>query len=699
LVRLLANSLLDRGWSPLVVLFRDLERFELGIEDIEAAIVRKLEGLENERGFLKNGDVFSQTTVRSGIEATRHVLILDGWDEFAAGATSKEIGTKLSQAINDWRVRFPRLRVVVTGRPGPTETLVRTIRRATVWLRLWDLNPGQFVEFVDRLSVPFNLSRVQTKAIRIAAGDYMKLFPLRFLSQTRGWTALELSQQKELKEGERILDVFASPLLTFLVHRLIATGRFDPTEPGGWSRPRVLGAIVDETCESGGRERVQAKQVIAGAGLSGAKLRGWLRTVASAMTFYGSEELDRKRLTRFMRWWENGWGREVDETQLEQEQGKIALSYYWQETSQLGSLEFKHKSIREYLHAENLWHSLIALLPSKSKEARPQTAWLSVLSACWLRQTERELLVGIAESTDEPVLSALFDRLRTLFAVHALRTEWLDGTRADVPSIENEIRELDPDRNQVGSVDSCLLDHLYLLAAIAGWQCRQYGISDRPDAFRPYSALPFSTIAARINSGGDRPGPAPFPHVSFHNGVDFTRDTDVSPPGELLATGAAALVQRLDGQRYFGYPTHDISGARFCKCTLEGCWAMYAQYIECEFDQVFLEHQTCAYVSLLDCAINGLHARNVHFFNSPFTRSDLSKSMFRDCIFDQSIDEGELYRQVSWANIEFIDCRFYKMRINAPGPGPVRFSRCIFWDCDVNLNSANFDECQFTQYS
>ncbi|MEO0947743.1 MAG: pentapeptide repeat-containing protein, partial [Cyanobacteria bacterium J06641_5] len=384
----LASELIGQGLKPIRILLKQLDVEDNLSEAIPAALNRNLSGegfREEEYDEPVSGEWLQRVLksnwklplVNGGEEICPYVFIFDGWDELSTGASQgfrddvDRVLTEIRQMFFQRR-RGPKIRVIVTGRPSVDVTKTKMLQKGTPILTVRPFTPEQLESYIKQMV------RASFRRPLGLLPDAEEL-PHRELEWFEGVTAQYREEfkesRKEEKEPERV-SVLGLPLLAYLAMQLLM--RLDSAENVAeiLQQPTTLyRALVDMTCERGGKERSSVKEEEIAQRLEGEKLRELLWKTAAAIAATGGESISREELELRL-----NLAEDEDLEELVKEIGekhvlsRLIVSYFFKEGGQ--GCEFLHKSFREYLFAEGVVEILkrYGLTATKELEER-QPYW------------------------------------------------------------------------------------------------------------------------------------------------------------------------------------------------------------------------------------------------------------------------------------------------------------------------------------
>ena len=436
----LANELLEQGFKPILVRFRDfrLTQFTNAGELIEDAL--RIGPVEEEPprppDRIIDDALLNQSIEIDGEALAQTVFILDGWDEVSlTGNTSYQ-----AQLVR-W---LPRFRQFISDRPGRAVKLILTgrpsveVRDSEILLRRTPILTLRLMQPERLRSYASSISRILESADGSADDewhvDLQRLEPV-FASYDTWFKG----RGRQSGEG-RSMDVMGSPLLAFLALRTLSSWEGNAADLV--AQPTALyKVLIDTTVAHGGQAMDQDLEKTAR--LSGDPLRFLLHRVAGVISILGREtvsfdELDLrfKDDRDFKRFYKNaGLAKATEsEARLNTLLGLIVSFFFKGGNTDLGC-EFLHKSFREYLFAE----SIVALLENIAGEnsgclADPRLAyWQDFDEEMPQFAASRRLafLLGPQWLTDE-VRAHLFWLIEQAVAKQPARWVWLRDLLLDV---------------------------------------------------------------------------------------------------------------------------------------------------------------------------------------------------------------------------------------------------------------------------
>lgn len=353
----LANRLMDDGFTPILVRFRDLRlaTFPDVGELIDDAIRI---GHADDDSPIPSDPVVAEvlrTTHKVG-EATlcRAVFILDGWDEVSL------TGNVVYQAqLQKWlpklreyftNRRGDAVRVVLTGRPSAEVGQSGVLHKTTPVLTMRPVRPEQLRAYATAIKTCLDASPAAAWAI-----DLNRLEPA-FAAYDR-WFADFLADKDQ---GRASAEVLGNPLLAYLSLRVLAASSVPPQDL--LDKPTALyHELIDATVRHAGKGQ--------DAGLPGAVHRGGealrrlLHEVASTISIFRAESVSFEELEA--RFKEPGlplprdllkdWTSTIE---VDSALRELVVNFYFKGGNRALGCEFLHKSFREYLFAEAIVFAL-----------------------------------------------------------------------------------------------------------------------------------------------------------------------------------------------------------------------------------------------------------------------------------------------------------------------------------------------------
>lgn len=279
----IANELLDQGFWPVLVRFRDLRlaTFPDVGELIDDAI--RIGGSDDDSPHAEVGIVSalrSQTHDFRGTRLCKAVVILDGWDEVSlTGNISYQAQLRdwLPRLRQYFEQRTPMVRVLLTGRPSSEVGTSGVLHKATPILTMRPIRPEQLRQFAgcieQRLRNP-GLAGVQARW----SIDVARLQPV--FEHYEGWFA-RLEEPDRHADGSSTTEVLGNPLLAYLSLRVLADPEVDLAAV--LQRPTALyHALIETTVRHAGKGSDAGLQDAVHRG--GEKLRRLLHEVAATIS-------------------------------------------------------------------------------------------------------------------------------------------------------------------------------------------------------------------------------------------------------------------------------------------------------------------------------------------------------------------------------------------------------------------------------
>ena len=365
----LADKLLEKGFAPILVCFRDLRPKEKSnvtelIEDALRIGSRDGEPPRPQPAILDNAML--KLSIKIGDKVlSRTILILDGWDEIPLARTSG-----YQQQLIEWIIRFREhisrrpglpIRIIMTGRPSMEVWRNELLSPITPILTLRSLSPEKLFSYALRICKSLNSHGVTSD--HASHIDLRRLKPI-FNSYER-W----FNHQDRPNGNIQNMEVMGNPLLAFLTLCTI-------TDRGGEvaefvRKPTALyRELVQRTVEGACHATEQNLEYTAR--LSGEELRNLLHQVARIASIKGDEKVTFSELAPFLGGNSKINSRSavvgfppalVDEVQFNALLGLIVSFFFRGSASDLGC-EFLHKSLREYLFAEYIFNVINDLVDS-----------------------------------------------------------------------------------------------------------------------------------------------------------------------------------------------------------------------------------------------------------------------------------------------------------------------------------------------
>lgn len=383
----LSAELCDQGFLPIRIRLKRLRLTDHILDAINHAIELEDEERIGEIPFqapedlLLKGSVFN-TYYGDNQRLSRYVLILDGWDELDM-SDSKSFRDKVGEMlravrtyfIENRRSDFPRVRIIVTGRPSSDVTESRFLRDDTPVLTMRPMRPEQLKKFAADLdeavgSRPIAVNQPEAWLVPNAftLEEAFKRYEEAFLPTLPKYDkAGKITEEGQTPESGS-LEVLGLPLLAYMAMRVMAevvkSGGSLETQQAAITEmvnnPTLLyRRLTDLTCEKAGKaafdHRDRNDEVEIQARIVGHKLRERLRRTAAAMSVLSVEHISRDE-------WLKRVPPDKDNKKTETAEGhplaKLMISFYFKGGQPEQGCEFAHKSFREYLFAECIVETL-----------------------------------------------------------------------------------------------------------------------------------------------------------------------------------------------------------------------------------------------------------------------------------------------------------------------------------------------------
>lgn len=339
----LSDELIQMGLVPIRIRLRDLDVDKEFFASLGAAIVYSDEEYRTTpQIWPAPGDVFHggallrETVISNGVEMCPYVLILDGWDEISVAA-SEGYKVKVERLLLEIRrtilgPNYPRVRVILTGRPSDTvEDCAAFFLDGTPLLLMEPLRVEQLRKFAKKVGA------AQAKAPSVE----WRLPPMEELDP--------LFRHYE-RPNIREMPVLGVPFLAHLAFRLFSELPEERKELAS-SATTLLRRLTDyatrhaQSPSDKGPEKVRVR-------FAGSELRTLLHRTAAAMTIYGRDSIPREELESRLEI--EDLAGQVREMKKEHVLSTLLISFYFKAGSTSFGCEFAHKSLREYLFAEYL---------------------------------------------------------------------------------------------------------------------------------------------------------------------------------------------------------------------------------------------------------------------------------------------------------------------------------------------------------
>lgn len=373
----LANELLERGFNPILVRFRDFRPTQADRADQLIDDALRIGPVEEEPPRHDAAIVTpalldrSEGTMKGKLSDV--VLILDGWDEVSLSGNANyqaQLQTWLPK-IREFVIdkRGVRARLVLSGRPSSEVRSSGVLHKKTPILTVRSLRPDALTGFAEAMAGHLEGAAANPGPDQWTI-DLEHIEPL--MRRYKEW----FDEDGRTRDTSSSMDVLGSPLLAFLVFRVLADWRGDPAALV--EQPTALyQALIDTTVEHAGKGRDE--EVKGSVQRGGERLRRLLHRVAAIVTILRQEavsftELDH-RLTddpAFQDWYTDGGdlARAVDGDgkagALDSPLQELVVNFYFKGGNKSLGCEFLHKSFREYLYAEGVVAALLTVSEGKS---------------------------------------------------------------------------------------------------------------------------------------------------------------------------------------------------------------------------------------------------------------------------------------------------------------------------------------------
>jgi len=370
----LANELMDRGLTPILVRFRDLKlaTFHDMAELLDDAI--RIGPTDEESPHTSEPLVRTVLDSRHELGGTplcRAVFILDGWDEVSL------TGNVSYQAqLRDWlpKVRefFLRrglpVRVVLTGRPSAEVGQSGVLLKDTPVLTMRPMQPQQLRGYASALAERLSAAeragtgsswQIDVGRLKPLFDDYEKWFKSFSGRPQRGQAHPRPAFASSVFSSSSA-EVLGTPLLAYLGLRVAATSTQSPADL--LSEPTALyHELIEATVKHAGKGHDAGLQ--SGVHRGGEPLRRLLQEVASTISILRAESVSFSELKdRFEdadvpvpRELIRGW---IDAPNTENVLRELVINFYFKGGHNNLGCEFLHKSFREYLYAEAIFFAL-----------------------------------------------------------------------------------------------------------------------------------------------------------------------------------------------------------------------------------------------------------------------------------------------------------------------------------------------------
>jgi Pentapeptide repeats (8 copies)/TIR domain len=375
----IANELLNQGFWPVLVRFRDLRlaTFPDVGELIDDAI--RIGGNDDASPHAEVGIVAalrSQTHEYRGSKLCKTVLILDGWDEVSlTGNISYQAQLRdwLPRLRQYFEQRTPMIRVLLTGRPSAEVGTSGVLHKPTPILTMRPIRPEQLRQFAGCIEQRLRNPRVTGVQARWSI-DVARLQPV--FDQYEEWFA-RLEERDLRKAGSSTTEVLGNPLLAYLSLRVLAEPDVDLTSV--LQRPTALyHQLIATTVRHAGKGSDTGLRDAVHRG--GEKLRRLLHEVAATISILRGESVTYAELAeRFddaelpiRRDLLSGWS--MDAKSTENALRELVVNFYFKGGNSALGCEFLHKSFREYLFAEGIVQALIDALEPPVQHEQPSAA-------------------------------------------------------------------------------------------------------------------------------------------------------------------------------------------------------------------------------------------------------------------------------------------------------------------------------------
>lgn len=342
----LGTKLLDCGLRPIYIRLRDVRLDIHAAKALPLAVKLGEEGNSYPRpdDLFLGGAIFNESTeFRSG-RICPYVLLLDGWDEISISA-SEGFRARVARLLDQVRSEYLKnrdipIRVILTGRPSEAVADSTFLQDKTPLLTIRPFNPNRLEEFVTKVSMKLK------RDPRSQFGSMLKRYNSDFSA---------MLQNPKDRQAARNMEVLGLPLLAYLVVRLIAEWKGDPSQLA--DDPTTLYRnLLDLTCGQSGKAAHDISGTQGQARITGQELRALLQQTASAITAYGTENIPYRELALRLERLGCELPLDLQTSRLEQDNlfTTLIISFYFKGGRLDQGCEFMHKSFREYLHAEHI---------------------------------------------------------------------------------------------------------------------------------------------------------------------------------------------------------------------------------------------------------------------------------------------------------------------------------------------------------
>jgi Pentapeptide repeats (8 copies)/TIR domain len=387
----IANALLDEGFWPVLVRFRDLRLAtfpDIG-ELLDDAI--RIGGTDDDSPHAQTSIVAwlrKQTHEFRGTRMCKAVFILDGWDEVSlTGNISYQAQLRewLPRLREYFAQRTPLVRVLLTGRPSSEVGTSGVLHKQTPVLTMRPIRPDQLRQFAGRIQ-----ERQQSCAandVRLPWSiDVDRLAPV-FEHYERWFQRFEVSHPLNgPKRTERpdqdaptaaSTEVLGNPLLAYLSLRVLAEQGVNVRTV--LEKPTALyHELIETTVRHAGKKEDAGLNSTVHRG--GEKLRRLLQEVAATISLLRAEAVSYEELALRLddtalpirRDWLGNWAADAENS--ENALRELVVNFYFKGGNAALGCEFLHKSFREYLFAEAIVQALVDAVEANAHQEAPVTA-------------------------------------------------------------------------------------------------------------------------------------------------------------------------------------------------------------------------------------------------------------------------------------------------------------------------------------
>jgi hypothetical protein len=347
----LANVLRREGLRPLRIRLRSLD-LKKDLSDALAQVVLQPEEDEDPSlaGFARcpdpflNGSIFSERTRFGDAEISPYVLILDGWDEISVAVNEGfeiEVRRMLDSVRREFlRVRAPKVRVILTGRPSAAVERSLFLKDRTPLLTIREYTPGQLGTYAGRVKAAIDHSR-KPATENWPVGNWANI----------------TNAIASYREDPKKLEILSLPLLAHLALRLLAEWEAAPGLLLS-NRTALYRHLLDVTCPKAGKDQSEPEDVHGQARITGSDLRRMLHQTAIAITTFGSESIPFQELRLRLRKSRKEAMVAAESAGKDHPLTSLMISFYFKGGKEHLGCEFLHKSFREYLYAESIVEAL-----------------------------------------------------------------------------------------------------------------------------------------------------------------------------------------------------------------------------------------------------------------------------------------------------------------------------------------------------